>query len=901
MLDTAEMEIWCQRLHLNNEARSLIYRIRTSQPVRAVRSSKGNVRGRYPSRKMGVTIQFESHKNELAFIHEYEHDDDVLEYYDQPSTIKLDYEAANGRRLGVLHTPDFFVIRTAAAGWEECKVEEQLVSLSSRNSNRYAKDAADAWRCPPGEAFAENLGLYYRVRSSREINWYYQRSIEFLDDYLRTDSLRIETNIRNSVLALVTENPGISLTELLNKLEGVCNQDHIFTLLVNGALFINLRDAPLAEPDKVRVFSDRGAADAITQLTQTSFPHGFNIHSVVNLTVGNTLRWGSNLWVIANIDNSVISLVNEDKDTTEISTNAFEKLVRDGRITGVNSSLTSNIHPEVERRIAEADKSTYDQANRRYAIIRAYQSGEPLPVKANVSERTIRRWISQFRAAHEAYGNGYVGLLQKKRIGNTNSRLPEASRSLIDEFIENEYETYKQKGKRAAYAAYRLKCERHAILAASYKTFCKSVKRRLRYEQLLRRQGAKSAYREKEFCWRLTQTTPRHGERPLHIAHIDHTELDEELVCSLTGNKLGRAWATFLTDAYSRRLAVHVTYDPPSYRSCMMIMRECVRRFGRFPQIVVVDGGKEFSGTYFETLLARYECTKKTRPPAESRFGSICERLFNTSNTQFIHNLQGNTQIMRNVRQVTKAINPKQHAVWTLEKLSLYLREWAYEVYDTIEHSSLGHTPRDAFNTGLINTGERTHRLIPYNDEFRIFTLPTTAKGTAKVYPGRGVKINRIYYWSDAFRHPDAEGKQVSVRYDPFDVGSSFAYVRGQWTKCLSEYPSIFNGRSEREIMIATDELRRRQRLHSSKFNFSATKLAHFLESVEAEEILLRQRLADRAADNAMALAHGGLQREVDLATTYEPRHVKDSGNCELTSSTPSLTLPTDLKVYEEF
>lgn len=43
----------------------------------------------------------------------------------------------------------------------------------------------------------------------------------------------------------------------------------------------------------------------------------------------------------------------------------------------------------------------------------------------------------------------------------------------------------------------------------------------------------------------------------------------------------------------------------------MMILRECVRRHGQLPQIVVIDGGPEFQSTYFEALLARYECIKK--------------------------------------------------------------------------------------------------------------------------------------------------------------------------------------------------------------------------------------------------------------------------------------------------
>jgi putative transposase len=160
------------------------------------------------------------------------------------------------------------------------------------------------------------------------------------------------------------------------------------------------------------------------------------------------------------------------------------------------------------------------------------------------------------------------------------------------------------------YAAFTRACEEKGIVTASYKTFCQAVKRRPGGEQTLKRQGPRAAYQKQPFYWELEQTTPRHGERPFQIVHIDHTELDAELICSLTGCNLGRPWATFLSDAFSRRiLAVYLTFDPPSYRSCMMVIREYVRRFGRMPQIVVVDGGIEFSGIYFETLLARYECT----------------------------------------------------------------------------------------------------------------------------------------------------------------------------------------------------------------------------------------------------------------------------------------------------
>src|ERR1700692_4149890 len=109
----------------------------------------------------------------MAGVYEMEHEAGVLEYFDQPPTIKLDYESPAGKRMGVLHPPDFFVIREKEAGGEEWKTEE------------------GRWCCPPAAAYAEHLGLYYRVRSSAEIDWVFQRNIQFLEDYLRADKQEV--------------------------------------------------------------------------------------------------------------------------------------------------------------------------------------------------------------------------------------------------------------------------------------------------------------------------------------------------------------------------------------------------------------------------------------------------------------------------------------------------------------------------------------------------------------------------------------------------------------------------------------------------------------------------------------------------------------------------------------
>jgi putative transposase len=145
----------------------------------------------------------------------------------------------------------------------------------------------------------------------------------------------------------------------------------------------------------------------------------------------------------------------------------------------------------------------------------------------------------------------------------------------------------------------------------------------------------------------------------------------------------------------------------------------------------------------------------------------------------------------------------------------------------------------------LAKTGHRAHRLIPYDREFLILTLPTTVRGTAKIVPGKGVQIHYLFYWSDVFRDPEVERQNVPVRYDPFDAGTSYAFVKGQWTECHSEHYVVFQGRSEKEVMLASEELRRMRQCHSEQLSITATRLANFLESVEAQEVLLQQRLTD--------------------------------------------------------
>jgi transposase InsO family protein len=894
MLSEAELSHWFERLAIPEQGRAAIRQVRSSDPARRVGGGRRNVSGRYPSRKMGVTIQFESHRVELAEIYEMEHDADVFEYYDQPPPIKLDYQAANGRHLGVIHTADYFMIRTGGAGWVECKTEEALVRLSERNPNRYRLEAG-RWRCPPGEAYATPLGLSYSVRSSRDIDWVYQANVQFLEDYFG-DTGSVPSAKAETVRSHVAAQPGIALEDLFGTVAGCCSRDDVYWLIAQDCLFVDMRAERFTEPGKVKVFPDAVTAD---RAAHAGFPNAPVDAAECVIAAGKAVTWDSRPWKILNVGQTMVSLLGEGEAVSELPVAAFEQLVKTGRILGAQLNEPALPNQDALKFISRSSEAELRRANDRCKWVRRFLQGDVSGnEKTPVPARTLRRWVSRYRKAELLFGSGFLGLLSGiARRGNATSKLPKATKSLMEEFIDRDYENLKQKSKRASWLALRLECETRGLIAPSYKTYSIAIRKRPRCEQTLKRRGHRAAYQQETFYWELDLKTPRHGDRPFEVGHADHTQLDIELVCSLTGRVLGRPWLTILTDAFSRRvLASYLTFDGPSYRSCMMVLRECVYRHGRLPQIAVVDGGREFDSTYFETLLARYSCTKKTRPPAKARFGSLVERMFGTTNTQFIHNLKGNTQITRCVRQVTKGIDPKGQAVWALGELQEHLSAYFYEVYDTMDHPALGQSPRDAFQAGLASTGDRPYRMIPYDREFMIYTLPTTARGTAKVSPGRGVKVQHLYYWCEGFQRPEVEKSRVEVRYDPFDAGIVYAFVENRWVECVGEYYHVFQGHSRKEVMLAAEELRKRRQSHSQCFSVSAKKLAEFLKATEIAEGVLAQRLRDLE----VARAHSDVLGAAS-AVLYPSPNGSDSGdrlNAGDEDPGDSFAVP---QIYEEF
>ena len=398
MLTDVALQDWFRRLRISDEAQRVIRQVRASDPARrvGVGGRRGNVSGCYPSRKMGVTIQFESHRVELPEVYVMEHDPNCLEYYDQPPPIKLEYKARSGKQVRVLHTADYFAIHVDRAGWIECKTEDDLRRLAEQAPNRYQLDG-DHWRCPPGETYAGRLGLHYTVRSSRDINWVFQQNMQFLEDYFR-GTVCVASATLEKVRAYVAAVPGIRLDELFASVAAYCRRDEVYFLIAQGHLCVDLWSARLSEPGAVRVFASSQLLKATVQTVCA--PPTTALETIP--VVGSMISWNGCPWKVANVSPDIVSLLRDDLTVLELPRSGFEQLMSERSITAVPGTGNS----ELLQRILKTDEDELRRVNHRYDCVCRFLGGDMEGLSVPV--RTLRRWASRYQEADRCFASRFL-------------------------------------------------------------------------------------------------------------------------------------------------------------------------------------------------------------------------------------------------------------------------------------------------------------------------------------------------------------------------------------------------------------------------------------------------------------------------------------------------------------
>ena len=883
MLDVIELNTLFDKLGTPEAGRKLVRLAQVKAPVRQVESRSSNVHVLFNSRKMGRVQECESFRVEFSFAVMLENDPAVLEYYLQPCELHVPVHDADGRPINrIRHIPDALVIRQDGIWLEEYKQESRLQTLVTKQPYRYARDEAGNWRGPPIESYLADRGLGYRIRSDVEIPHRFVENLLFLRDYYDPALPPLSQEKVASLTALFAEHPCLFVAEAID--EGTSlTADDVFQAVADGVLVADLYNESLAEPKRARLFRDRVTLDFLSKVAESAADAQASERLDVSLDAGTRVEFDGVEYQITMAGAESVALASTGASPRVVLRSTLEALYKEGRLAVVGGNPPDpHASPAVD--LAHVHPHQLEAAIYRQDILNGVLSGQH-----GYSERTLRDWRHRLEEAIEGVIAPIAALVPRTHLrGNRTRRVAAETLEILREVAMKEYFAPQQKTLKHCYTLFRNQCLEKDVTAVSEITFRAEVKRMKNDQTLRARFGKRIVYKESPHFVHLGYRVPVHGVRPWEVCHIDHTELDIELVDLKTGRNLGRPWLTLAIDACTRRIiGFFLSFDPPSYRSCMMVFRDIVRRFGRLPGTFVLDNGKEFKSRDFKRLAKIYGCDIRYRPAAKSRFGSVMERLFGVANTQFVHNLAGNTKVMTHVREVVRSVNPKNLAEWTLEWFYFAFEFWAVELYDQLEHPALHMTPRQAYELGMKNGGARSHKLVRFDRSFLILTCPSAEGGTRSVSKARGVKLLNDYYWSDAFKHPSTWNQDVEARIDPWDIRVCYVWLDGRWERCVSKHYGQLGQASLTELRAYTADTRRSRKLHSKEL--SATQVVEWAKAHDPRNFKDSLRLRQEAMRNLQTgLGMGAIEPEpTDLPATAFALPISTLATASIPPTTP--------------
>lgn len=796
MLDKPQLTELFDHLGTPRAGRDLVLSAQNEAPVREVKSNGGNVVTVLQSRKMDRSIKTESRHVEFAAAVDKEFDAAVLEYYPQPCKLTLTLvDEATGETHAITHFPDFLVIRADGITLEEWKPAGRMARLAERYPYRYQRGSDGRWYAPQIAKQLADMGIRYEVHTDTDIP---QRRIEnylhladYFDDYTEPCPPRELMRLQSAL----AEHGSLYLHELFAE-PYLFKADHVLKAIADQQVCADLDRDILSKPREARVYRDITLREFLASDIQSSRLPQFDAF-MFTIAPGCVFAFESQNLTIQLVGEQAVICTHDDGRQIALTREWMAQAHEKGQLAVV--SAPDAVQPLY---LANYSQAELDAALRRDVILHSKQNTQ-------VCDRTTRRWQARQTEAQLCGGHEILALVPKtKARGNHSARLTEEQERILSDIIDTHWRTTNACNYKSCHRHLMVACDEAGIPAPSYPTLIARIKHAETDRDLRTRHGKRMAYQMGGFVDALYHDTPVHGSRPFQYVHIDHTQLDIELIDSRTGKPLGKPWLSIAIDAWSRRIvAIYLSFDAPSYQSTMMVIRDMVRRHGRLPEFLVLDNGADFRSTALDSFLSVMNVHPRFRPSGNPRHGAVMERIFGRVNTEYVHNLSGNTKATKNVRMVSGKHLPKNFAEWTLESMYYGLEHWAFEYYEQEVHPALDCTPREAFMRGLQACGSRPQRQILFNRDFLIATCPPVDRaGVRRIDKQRGVKVNELLYWAPEFRDPRIAGQSVPVRHDPWDAASVYVWINDHWVQATCRNLAGLRQLTDKERATLTEE-----------------------------------------------------------------------------------------------
>ena len=844
-LPSDELTRHFDRHQVPERGRRLVLDLLDGEPVRRVDGGGRSVVVRYASRKMGRVIQAESRNVELVFVEQCEHDPDVLFFLCQPTRLSVRITDAKKRIRSVWTVPDYLVLhREDGFYFVECKPLSEL-EKSAASSRRFVRKGS-GWSWPAAEEAAAEFGLGFRVFTPDTADRFWVRNVRYFSDFVDADcpDPQRATEVTDRVRAVRS----IRVHELLADMDA--DPEIVWWLLANGRVVADLQRELCFNLDTSWVHASHELMLAARHSPRGTASPAFRPDLCsLRLDVGRVVLWDANPVTVVNVGADCITFRDPDGTLVPVPVREFDQLFAQGHLRATEASAVEEIQRQSEALVAGARPKAVAAANRAFRLVQEADRTRRVP--KGTTDRSLRRYRGWMREGESRYGSAYLGLLRRRGRTPGTRDLDPAQQALVDHIVRNFSRDRKAGRVLAAFNRLVALCDEVDVDRPSRETLRRELAALEKAKLVGDREGARAGYQHQGPLARGIDGLPPTPDRVFELAHVDHTKLDVELVSTTTSARLvGRPWVTLMIDARSRMpLGLALSFNDPSRVAVAEVLFDAIARFRRAPDSVCVDQGAEFKSVDFEAALGHLQMGKQERPATKPRFGAVIERMFGITNTQFVHELSGNTKLLRRVRTLSSSHHPAKEAVWTLPLLYEALEKWLFEVYPGLRHGSLGASPREVFEQGLYRCGERSNRYVCADSALRILLAVTPDGGTRKVDPVRGIDVGLLRYWHQDFARGDVGGSAVRVKVDPFDCAVAFAWVRGRWVTCsLADGAADLGGRSWKQIALAVKELREQHRAGAQARDVNASTLGRFLRELDAKGELARQMLRDAEA-----------------------------------------------------
>ncbi|WP_429456598.1 hypothetical protein [Paraburkholderia sp. JPY465] len=738
-----------------------------------------------PCPKMELVIHV-ANAVERAAANAYLFDDEVLGYLDSPFELHVKYRGRGGKEICFNWSQGFLVFTSSCIYLDDWITLDSVNAKCKRNPARYKREGT-VIRCPPLEEAASKLKLTYRLRIAEEIDATAGRNRNFLRSYL-VDGEDVPSHFVREVKEFFGRVSFATLEELRTAIP-LHKINVFYAAIATGNIVADFSSAFVCENHRFMVFRDLESRDVYREAYQWERRLAAleSTHSPPDFSVGTRLVLCSHAFTVA-VRGNIDAFLAPDDDGKPIVVPVADlvRYWRNNEITIVSLPKPNDDALCLESQWRYASLGAVRNAINKLELLEMWERGDrSLRVTEAYSDRSYRSFRKARASALQAGEDVLAALLPKwPDRGNRKKRLSDEVETEIEKVFKEDYESLRGPKKWFVYGKLGKRLE--AIGEKITKvTFLRRVAKETDVETIRKRAGEKAAYQASRFVWVLRHDTPVHGDYPMQYVHIDHTELEIEVVSKKTGESLKRPILTLIICAFSRRiLGFYLSLRKPRYLSCMAALMDMIRRVERAPEFVVFDGGSEFGAADFKWMLRFLRSGEKPRKTSACREGDVIERLFGMSQAAFIHNLYGNTKLRRNPRSLTRKSDPTVLARHTLEELYDGLEEFFFDIYDKRRHGTLCMSPRQKFEKGLDGAGRRPGRKR-YLKDCIPFAFPTVRGNTRKLDCQRGIRTDHSQFRNPRLESPLYHGLSVQVKNHPIDPNIIYADVKGEWYPML--------------------------------------------------------------------------------------------------------------------